>query len=99
MKAKETRAFLDELNCEVCGYAKEMMEKGLCFHSCEDNYRLEEAIDTELTELERLAEIGRVVEKATEKGVAWVFLDSICECTYPSEEEIQYLILWHEAMK
>ena len=58
MKAKETREFLDKLNCEVCGYAKEMMEKGLCFYSCEDHFRLEETIDTELTELERLARIG-----------------------------------------
>lgn len=51
--------------------------------------------EDELKELERLAEIGRAVEKATEKGVAWVFLDSICECTYPSEEDIQHLVLWN----
>ncbi|MBP2027428.1 hypothetical protein J2Z35_001222 [Acetoanaerobium pronyense] len=71
MKAKETREFLDKLNCEVCGYAKEMMEKGLCFHSCEDHFRLEETIDTELTELERLAEIGRAteIEQKTNKAI------------------------------
>lgn len=55
MKAEKTRELLDSIDCIACGYAKEMMDKGLCFHSCELHYRLEEAIDAELTELERLA--------------------------------------------
>ena len=55
MKAEKTRQLLDELDCKACGYAKEMLEKGFCFHSCEDHYRLDDEIEVELTELERLA--------------------------------------------
>ena len=95
MKAKKTRQLLDELDCQACGYAKEMLEKGFCFHSCEDNYRLEDELEVELTELERLAEIGKALERATKMGTAWVFVESIGECTYPSEEEIQSLVLWY----
>jgi hypothetical protein len=53
----------------------------------------------ELKKLERLADMGLAVEKATEKGVAWISIDSTGECIYPSEEEIQGLILWHEVIK
>ena len=54
-----------------------------------------EASDKELLELERLAEIGKALERATKIGTAWVFVESIGECTYPSEEEIQSLVLWY----
>ena len=48
-----------------------------------------------IQELERLAEIGKALERATKIGTAWVFIESIGECTYPSEEEIQGLVLWY----
>ena len=48
-----------------------------------------------LLELEKLAEIGKALERATKIGTAWVFVESIGECTYPSEEEIQSLVLWY----
>ena len=48
-----------------------------------------------IQELERLAEIGKALERATKIGTAWVFVESIGECTYPSEEEIQSLVLWY----
>ena len=48
-----------------------------------------------IQELERLAEIGKALERATKIGTAWVFVESIGESTYPSEEEIQSLVLWY----
>lgn len=48
-----------------------------------------------IQELERLAEIGKALERATKIGTAWVFVESIGECIYPSEEEIQSLVLWY----
>ena len=100
MKAEKTRQLLDELDCQACGYAKEMLEKGLCFHSCEDHYRLEEEIETELTELERLAEIGQATEIAYSKGAMLIY--DICEnyegeiYSYNSDADIGELLEWLE---
>lgn len=41
-----------------------------------------------IQELEIFAEIGKALERATKIGTVWVFVESIGECTYPSEEEI-----------
>ena len=51
-----------------------------------------------LLELERLAEIGKAVLAATFEGVAWVTDDSTGTCNYPSEEDVQSLVLWYRAM-
>ena len=51
-----------------------------------------------LLELERLAEIGKAVIAATFEGVTWVTDDSTGTCNYPSEEDIQSLVLWYRAM-
>lgn len=51
-----------------------------------------------LREIERLAEIGKAVEAATFEGVAWVTDDSTGTCNYPSEEDVQSLVLWYRAM-
>lgn len=50
----------------------------------------------EFKELKRLAKIGRAVEQATKTGTAWIYIESINECTYPSNEEIQLLLEWAE---
>ena len=50
----------------------------------------------ELDELERLAKIGRAVEQSTKTGTAWIYIESINKCTYPSSEEIQLLLEWAE---
>ena len=51
-----------------------------------------------IQELERLAEIGKAVVAATFEGVAWVTDDSTGTCNYPSEEDVQSLVLWYRAM-
>ena len=51
-----------------------------------------------IQELERLAEIGKAVVAATFEGVAWVTDDSTGICNYPSEEDVQSLVLWYRAM-
>ena len=51
-----------------------------------------------LTEAERLADIGKAVVAATFEGVAWVTDDSTGTCNYPSEEDVQSLVLWYRAM-
>ena len=51
-----------------------------------------------IQEIERLAEIGKAVVAATFEGVAWVTDDSTGTCNYPSEEDVQSLVLWYRAM-
>ena len=57
---------------------------------------MQEMLD-ELDELERLARIGRAVEQATRAEIAWIYIESINKCTYPSEEEVQLLLEWAES--
>ena len=52
-----------------------------------------------IMELERLARIGRAVEKATKEGVAWIYIDSLGECTYPSIEDIESICRWMQVME
>lgn len=103
MKAEKTRKLLDELNCQACGYAKEMLEKGFCYHSCEDHYRLEDEIEAELAELERLAEIGNVVEALFENKVDLLVNPKWChgelESYEHSLESLKDLMLWYREQR
>ena len=56
-----------------------------------------EGISKCIEELERLARIGRAVEQATRAEIAWIYIESINKCTYPSEEEVQLLLEWAES--
>ena len=99
MKANKTRELLDELDCQACGYAKEMLEKGFCCHSCEDHYRLEDEIEVELTELERLAEMGKIVEALFDNKVNLLVNPEWChgelESYDNSIKSIKDLISWY----
>ena len=101
MKAEKTRQLLDELDCQACGYAKEVLEKGFCFHSCEDYYRLEDEIEVELTELERLAEIGRAFEKALKEEYGFInftrYAGAVPEKWEMKESEYNDVLDWAKA--
>lgn len=80
---------LQEIECKIC-------ENHMRTHSgCDGMCKYDENLMSRIKELFRLAEIGKALERATKIGTAWVFVESIGECIYPSEEEIQSLVLWY----
>ncbi len=54
MNAEKTRKIAQN-NCSMCGRAVEIMEKGICAFDCRQEFKLDDEIEKELTELEEKA--------------------------------------------
>ena len=53
----------------------------------------------EFKKQQHFANIGRAVEKATKEGTAWIYIDALGECIYPSIEDIESICRWMQVME
>lgn len=89
MKAEKTRTLLNALECQACGRHAEIPTKGICAPSCAAEYRLDDEIEKELSELEAKATKWDMIQWAVDKEAEFIDL-GMCG-THLKREDLEKL--------